>query len=60
MNLLHGDHAETCGSLKNVMVAILCPHEVGNAHTILAKGQAYDPYSLCTIDILGDSGRAEW
>ena len=60
MNLLHGDHTAVSTGLGNFTVAILESHEVGSPCTILAKGRACCSYSFRTIDVLGESGRAEW
>ena len=58
MNLLHGDHA-TASTSEGFLTVMLGSHEVGSPCMILVKGWAYGSYSFRTIDVLGDSGRAE-
>lgn len=60
MNLLHGDHTTASTEEINVMIAILCSHEVGSPFATLIKGRACRSYSVRTIEVLGDSGSAEW
>ena len=59
MNSLHGDHRVWTILEGNLTDTTLWSHEVGSPQTILAKGWACSPYSLHTIDVLGDNGRAE-
>ena len=59
MNLLHGDHVIHQTKLEHCMVAIAGSHDIGTPCTTLVKGWAYSLYNLCTIDVLGDKGRAE-
>ena len=58
MNLLHGDHA-AAQTREGFLTVMLGSHEVGSPCMILVKGWAYGSYSFRTIDVLGDSGRAE-
>ena len=58
MNLLHGDHA-TAKTREGFLTVMLGSHEVGSPCMILVKEWAYGSYSFRTIDVLGDSGRAE-
>ena len=59
MNLLHGDHVipQIVPGLE--VVTTLGSHDVGTPCMILTKGLVCCPYSFHTIDILGESGRAE-
>ena len=59
MNLLHGDHA-TRSTEEGFLTVMLGSHEVDSSRMILVKGRAYGSYSFRTIDVWGDSGRAEW
>ena len=60
MVLLHGDHVAVQRKSGIPLTATLGSHELGSPCTILARGQAYDLYNSWMIDVLGDSGRAEW
>ena len=59
MNLLHGDHAAVQTEEEGFLATMIGSHEIGSPCTILVKGRACDLYSSRTIDVLGDSGRAE-
>ena len=59
-NLLHGDHTAASIVEGNFIAAMLGSHEFGSPCTIFAKGCACCSYSVRTIEVLGDRGRAEW
>ena len=59
-SLLHGDHTTVSIGEENFVAVMLGSHKVGNPCAILTSGRACRSYSVRTIDVGGDSGRAEW
>ena len=60
ITLLHGDQIASYGAVSLYRVASIGSHEDGSPRRTLARGWVYCLYSLCTIEVWGDRGSAEW